>query len=322
MLSALLLVVIISSFLLVREYFLYQGVKEFKRTVVTLNQQGRTAVAECNERVNSVAVSGGNGESILQLRFTSSKDYVLEVICPEFSFDPIEISSHTLSPYITKKPGTSGIVLNQGRSAVELAVFEEITEEMENILGINLQFIPKTQIVGVENSYVTDIIVGDDLGVGPLTSCEGYGFKCCDPVAEMGVGEVMENVQGCESGCFQACTTRPAVVSFTSNPFFDVATRQVRVQPGEIIDFNYVVDPGNTQLRSVLIDFGDGKTEQLVTDTGAVSHAYTCATSGCTYTASVQAVDEMDNTSVATSISQLTIVVGTPAPEAEVTIEN
>lgn len=320
MLSALLLVVIISGFLLVREYFLYQGVKEFKRSVVTLNQEGQTAVAECNQRAESVAVSSGINDTILQLRFTSNKDYVLEVICAEFAFDPIEIGSYSLNPYITKKPGTSGIVLNQGLSAVELAVFEDIAKEIGELLDLDLQFLVKTQIVGVENSYVTEIIVGDDLGVGPLTSCEGYGFKCCDPVAEIGIGEKMENVQGCESGCFQACTTRPAVVSFTSNPFFDVATRQVRVQPGEIIDFNYVVDPGNTQLRSVLIDFGDGKTEQLVTDTGAVGHAYTCATSGCTYTASVQAVDEMDNTSVTTSISQLTIVVGTPAPEAEVTI--
>lgn len=310
----------ISGFLLVREYFFYQAVKDFKHSVVNLNKAGRDAIAQCAVRETDLVVNSG-GETILQLRFTSDKDYVLEVICREFSFDPIEISSHELGPYVTKKPGTSGIVLNQGRSAVELVIFDDLTTDLEQMLGRDLNFLRKEKIVGVDNSYVTETLVGDDLGVGPATSCEGYGFECCDPVAQRGVGEQRDGVRGCESGCFQACTARPAVLSFTSNPFFDVANRQVQIKPGEIIDFNYVVDSGATENVAVRVDFGDGQVEDLDTKTGSLSHAYTCAVDSCTYTAIVTAVDGTGTDSVVSSVSKIQVVVGTPPPQAEIVIE-
>ena len=218
----------VSGFFLARELLLWWGVNSFKSSVTALHREASNSSysAQCLQR----DINGGSQQPQVQLRFTSHTEYVMEAICDQFSGDPILISKNHLPPFISKVPGTSGIIWGEGRSAVELRVFETIVTQIQRAVKMDVTFLEKSRVVGVESSTVV-ILPGteEDLGTGPVASCEGYGFQCCRSETHIGVGERITGLNECRESCYSSCSSRPQVLAFNTTPLFDPRTRQVTV---------------------------------------------------------------------------------------------
>ena len=244
-----------------------------------------------------------------QLRFTSSTEYVLEVICPGFSSQPSILSAKTLPVFVSKAPGTSGFVVKPVENGITIETFRFEAERIGEALGLDLSFlIRKKNLIG-QSGFLVGNTKSEYLGNGPTTSCEGYGYACCDQIAQVGSGDRISGILGCEQSCFTACLSRPLVLSFNGNPFPDPVERTVQLTKGEVIEFSYTVDFGKSQMRDVVLDFGDGQKETLVEANGQTSHIYACAQAQCKYTAHLIATDTTGVSSASTPISTIFILV-------------
>lgn len=307
--TILIFVLILSGvgFYFTREYFLFRGVENFKKSVLILQRSNTAACA--NNTADLLGVVNPEGQPRIQIRFTSNTEYLLEVICPGYEFDPIVLEQKELDTYVTKVPGASGIVLGSDRTGIELVAFKGIQETVNQWLGREFPFIQKSKPVVLENNGFIVVQPGETLGSGPRTSCEGYGYQCCQMESQLGVGNKIEGLQGCEKTCFSSCTSRPFVLSFTSNPFFDVKDRSVQISPNESIDFSYVIDTGASDSVQVFLDFGDGSSEESLEKNGMISHTYQCEADRCDYTAQMKVTDAAGVESAWTEVSQIKVVV-------------
>lgn len=301
------LVLVGVGFYFTREYFLYRGVENFKKQVLVLRKSN--SVACDTKSPDLLGVINPSGQPKFQLRFTSDTEYVLEIICPGYEFQPIVLQQGQLDKYVSKVPGSSGIVLGEGRTGIELVVFKGVQNMVDGWFQRHVPYIQKTGRVVLENSQFIVTQSSDDLGAGPITSCQGYGYQCCAPETQIGVGNKIDGLQGCETTCYSSCASRPFVLSFTSNPFFDVKNRTVQISSGESIDFNYVIDEGSASSVQVFMDFGDGNSEQSLEKNGLFSHSYQCAQGRCQYTALVRVTDSAGVESAQTPTSVITVVV-------------
>lgn len=264
--------------LVAREVLLQFGANTIKTSLSVMRRSssggGATTFTQQCQQKGVVVAPGESHVGSLQLRFTSSTEYVVEVVCGTFVLDPIEIETKELPPFVKKMVGSSGITWGTARSGIVLEVF-----------GRRLS-------VGIDDELTfTENGADPDLGTGPRTACAGYGFQCCQAETMVGQGEQLSGVTDCPRTCFSTCTARPVILSFVTQPFYDQATRTLTVSPAESIDFAYVASAGTTPLVTVTIDFGDGQTEQLNTLNGTASHTYTCARPSCEYQAKITAVD-------------------------------
>lgn len=300
----------IGTFFIGRESLLYWGVNSFRASLGNLQAQAKNGsyAARCQEEdpgffaVQSVQT---------QLRFTSDTEYVIEATCDARSTKPILISKNHLPPFITKVPGGSGVIWGSARSAVELEVFGGMVSEAARVANIDVSFLEKKKIIGVEAlSIVVPGKNDKELGDGPVTSCEGYGFECCKVETEIGVGESISGLNECSDSCFSSCSSRPVVLSFMTSPFYDVKTRTVTISTGGMIDFNYVADASEASTVQVTVDFGDGS-PPIVTaeDTGKLTHQYKCDLPSCTYTAKIRVVDTWQVASYDATLNSITVVV-------------
>lgn len=302
------LIVIGVGFYFTREYILYRGVENFKKSVLVLRRSNASVCNTTSPDLLGVMIS--DAQPTIQLRFTSDTEYILEVICPGFEFDPKTLETKELDNYISKVPGSSGILLTEQRTGVELVAFKNVQEMVNSWIGRELPFIQKSKTVALENNNFVVVQPGESLGTGPVTSCEGFGYQCCQVDSQIGVGNKIEGLPGCEKTCYNSCQRRPMVLSFTSNPFFDIQTRALTISANESVDFNYVIDTGITASSQVFIDFGDGRSDQSLEKTGTFSHTYQCAVEdSCEYTAQIKATDTNQVESALTSVSQIKVVV-------------
>lgn len=302
------------GFYFTREYILYRGVENFKKSVLVLQRNNPTSI--CAEKSTDLLGVGPESAShVVQVRFTSDTEYVSEVLCSGFSFDPYVIETRALDSFVTKDSGSAGILLSAERSGVTLTAFKDLEDEINQVFKTNWTFIGKSRTVVLENNDFVLAQPNEDLGVTPVSSCEGFGFQCCDVDAEQGVGDPLKGVTSCEQSCYSSCVRRPLVLSLNSNPFFDVTTRVVSVRAGESVDFGYVIDPGVSKNLQVIVDFGDGSTEESTEATATVSHVYSCPSGSCEYIVSVRASDAMGIQSTMTAVSQLKVEVSASAIE-------
>ncbi len=254
-----------AGFLLTREILLFMGISKIKSSLSNLRSISvqKQYFAKCKEK-GSVFISGDD-PATMQLRFISSTEYVLEVLCSQFSIDPILIEQEQLPKFVSKVAGGSGIVWGDARSGVALEVFD------------------RQKSVGVEDRLIVDFPVDDELGVGPATSCSGYGFSCCKFESEQGVGQQFAGSMDCPKSCFSSCVSRPIVLAFNTQPPIDLQRRLVIVAPGEAITFSFVVDPGPDNSVSAKLNYGDGQEEVFYGDKQIVNHTYQCSEQECFY---------------------------------------
>jgi hypothetical protein len=143
----------------------------------------------------------------------------------------------------------------------------------------------------------------------PATSCAGFGYTCCQPETSIGQGEQITIATDCPRTCHTSCSVRPIILSVTTQPFLDQATRTVTVPRGSEVSIGYVVDQQMLEDVVTTIDYGDGQQQQFLEISGFSSHTYTCPTGNCRYTVEVSATAGNGVVSADTPITKLTVIV-------------
>jgi hypothetical protein len=227
----------------------------------------------------------------LQLRFTSPTAYVAEVICDQFPTDPILVKRGKLPLFVNKTPGYSGIIWGVEPSGIELELWG------------------RYRTIGVIDHETRSSALFKPHQLQPETSCSGYSQICCQSETQQGLGEVNSQVNDCPQSCFSACRSRPVVLSFTTDPFFEQSTRTLTLARGETVTFSFVTSSTEKLPPMVTIEFGDGQQESVNTFSGQISHVYECQSVQCSYTATIAAQDQNAVVSAVTPLTKMTILI-------------
>ena len=300
------------GFFSARGVLLHFGTSKIKKSFKTLSlsRNHEFYASECRE-LGSVSI-GSEGIVRLQLRFLSSKEYILEAVCNQFSFDPILIGQDSLPNFVTKMPGSSGFILNSSGNNIKLQVFADEIEKLSKSLNIDLSVLIKTESLISNNGIdiVTDDNISNVIRSGPVTSCGGYGYECCQEISQVGVGGKITGLVDCEETCYSSCATRPIILSFNTSPIFEPRERSLTVSSGDTVEFTYVADAGEATTVGGVLDFGDGKKLPVTGLAGQSSHTYSCSRSRCEYTVQLILEDNWGIESFDTNISKIKILVG------------
>lgn len=296
-------------FLVGREILLSMSTSQIRNAIASLREARNAGgyVAQCLNK-GSIFIEG---EELVryQLRFTSPSSYVLEVICDQFSFDPIELSRDDLPPFITKKKGSSGISLDENAGGVRLETFRELTNKLNDLIKKETTFLIRESGVYVldDRTYYTE----DDtiIAHGPQTTCSGYGYTCCSTISQVGEGDQFIGSSDCDKTCYSQCSARPVLLSFETNPFINLSSRMLEIQPETLVDFAYVASHESKKDLLAVITFGDGQSITLTGNSNQVSHTYTCASQQCRYTANITITDSSGVASVGSEVSRIPVLV-------------
>lgn len=281
-----------ATFLIGREILLMLGTAKLKSSVSTLNTIARNTgsyLQECRQKLGQNQLE--QPIEALQLRFTSDTTYQLEVVCQRFYSDPIIISEEKLPPFVTKIPGYSGLIWGDGQTT-----------------STGLEIYGRQSFITLTSNTLEVTSQNEELA-GPVTSCGGYGYTCCNPDTSQGQGEAQNHAVDCPATCFPSCVEKPVVLALTTEPFYDPRGRIVTAAADEPIAFNYIISPANAKLFSVKIDYGDGQSESTTVETGQFTHAYACSQPECRYTAAVSVVTDTGIVSVASPLAQVQVVI-------------
>lgn len=279
------------SFLVARQVLLFWGTNQIESSLIQLKSisQSQTGyIRQCKLKGNPRAT---NVIHALQLRFTSSREYVTEVICDQFPNDPILIKKETLPPLVTKSSGYSGVIWGTEASGVELQV-----------LGVSA----KVGALDLEPQRSSKFEPGQ---LQPQTTCAGYSQICCQPETQQGLGNLNAQVSDCSENCFTSCQNRPVILSFSSDPFYDQNTRTLKIHRSETVTFGVVASSTQKLPPSLMITYGDGQQEQQTAFNNQFTHLYSCSSSSCTYLATVSAQDQMGIKSAITPLTKIIVIV-------------
>lgn len=296
---------------LAREWFLWQGVREFR---TSLNQLKKLTGENCAEKLQ--LAQGITASPIKQLRFTDSRHYVLEIVCSGFDTTPIVSENQTLAAFISKVPGSSGIVINPNQpkdSYVTLIVFGGITQNVPPTLASVFNWISAEKVIGLEDGNVVEknsLPPQATSDLGPTTTCEGYGFSCCDGLLQAGTGASIANLPACPSGCFQQCVSRPVILSLQTDPLMEWEQRQVKVKAGAPVTFNYIAEANESDdSYAATLSYGDGESATFDGLSGSLTHTFRCASTPCRYSATLRVSNDSGVESVITPTAQVEVLV-------------
>ena len=267
-----------------------------------------------------------------QIRFTSSKEYNLEVVCADFIASPILIASKKLPPLLSKESFSSGFIIDERKLPFSMEL---------HALGRHIYLYVEDQVIHSSYLGVPDL----DYNQGPTSSCQAHNYRCCDSDAQSGLGEQIITVNDCPKSCYESCPLRPVFLSFNSQPVADESTRLVELSADKTIDFSYVLGNGkgdvfsgqldkNTKLSllerlqavlanlqnnqsdlemvlpiTVKIDFGDGETWESTNLQDTVNHSYECRTRSCYFQVQISAQDARGVASANNELSKMIVKV-------------
>lgn len=275
-----------------REVLLIIGVADIRSSVARLKSAYRDRSQFARECEGKGAPIDSDLISALQLRFISSTEYVVEVVCGQFVLDPIIIERKSLPFLVSKVPGSGGIIWGDEPSAMAVTV-----------LGRS-----RTIAIEQRESFYENYKPGTPFGKTPVTSCTGFGFSCCEEGVSLGQGEQNPAALDCPRSCYSSCKERPVVLSLATDPYLQIETRSLEASTSETITFSYVVSvpvaPG-----TVTITYGDGQSDQLTELTGSFTHQYSCEQAQCEYIATVSVVDADGTTSADVAVSKATVFI-------------
>ncbi len=293
-----------------REWFLWRGVESFKGSLMELR---RVQGGNCEEEFG---VTGELANGVIQqLKFTDDRRYNLEAVCSGFSDMPIESVPKVLSSFVSKAPGSSGIVLDPIEPSpqyVTLRVFGPIVDKLPKNLSPVLGWLAASAVVGIEDGQVVERAVGEVVvtNLGPVAECSGYGYTCCDTTRQIGEGLSIQNLNSCTGGCFERCASRPVIISLRSDPPVDWETKTVDVVAGEPVKFVWGAEDALSNAPwQVALDFGDGEIGSSDVLESYLEHTYACSSSECRYPVSILITNNGGVSSVPTDVSQLEVVV-------------
>lgn len=282
------------GFLITREVVLQIALSQISSHASQMQRIARNTgsyIQECQQK-GSTPLTGSLIQAI-QLRFTSSTAYALEVICSQYSLDPIVVETATLPPFVEKVAGSAGLTWRVEPSAISLTAGG------------------RTRSIGItEEDVVVGLTPADaSSAFGPVTSCSGYGYTCCQAETSVGQGDQVTTATDCPRTCFTSCAARPVILSVTTQPFLDQATRTVQLNRGEELSVGYVMDNAGLEGVVTTIDFGDGEQAQFTEINALAPHTYQCFGPSCSYQLVVSATAANGAVSAATPVTMVTVVV-------------
>lgn len=323
---ALIWILIIGSlvFFLGREIILFFGASALKHDYKTLLQKNYSKLC-----VNQFAYSQ---DYSTQIRFTSNKEYNLEVVCVDFSSSPILVEKRKLLPLLFKESFSSGFIIDERKLPFSVRL---------GILGRSINVYAEDQ--SIHSSYLGSPDL--DYERGPITSCQAHNYRCCSTDLQSGLGEQITEVNDCPKSCYESCLLRPIFLSFNSSPAFEEFNRLVELSAGEAITLSYVLANGKgdvfsgqinkniktpllEQLQTIFsdkkdselgaditlpvtikIDFGDGETWESTNFQDTIDHVYVCQTKTCYFQIHITAQDSKGVLSVDNEATKLMVKV-------------
>jgi hypothetical protein len=236
-----------------------------------------------------------------QVRFTNDFKYIVEAVCSNAVKGTITVSEGELSYGVKKQSGYSGMFfgiepVQNGQSSVVLSL-----GRLNRVIRY------------LDNRVITKNLADDqsaDYGnIYAQTTCSGWGYQCCDPVAQVGVGNQAPGFTlDCSNNCYSSCNSRPVVLFFNSDPPQDINTRAVTIRGNnQLVVFSHSVQSFNNLGVEVLIDFGDGESAQTTNLTDQLSHIYSCNQSLCVYQATLTLKDSQGLIGVENRLSSIVI---------------
>lgn len=309
--------------------FIFVGREFF---LITANISVKSAYKTVSKNVYANRCYEEFGENQLywtQIRFTSKKDYNLEVVCENFEQQPIVIEERKLPPFVIKSSNTSGLVLNHDNYPTYIDLYSfgrEITLYSENF-EFKSTYLGKPEL---------------DYSIGPPSQCEAVNYHCCLDHQD-GLGQEFNQATDCPKSCYQTCLQRPILLSFNSSPPVE-ENRTVSIRAGEEVEFSYVISdsredvfegqiPEEHQLNffeklqlffddssptetlfaakpiKTRIDYGDGSFSDTDNLQQSLVHLYTCRSSLCFYEAKVSSVDAKGVSTVETDLAKILVKV-------------
>lgn len=303
-------------FFLGRNLLLIYSSNLLSRSVERLNKGNFST--HCQERF------AGNQESYPQIRFTSEKDFNLEVVCSSFEEKPIILEEKHLPPLVEKTSTTSGFILKKAAypSYIELkSMGRKATAYIEDNV-YHFSFLSRPDL---------------DYSMGPKSNCQAFASTCCSLDLETGLGQQITEVTDCPKSCYSQCAVRPIILSFNNRPADDQGV--IYLKSGQAVSFAYVVTASlqnpfgeqsvasssvGSSLRSLIspeqkkglsaalpimitIDFGDGQSFQSQSLQESLDHVYTCGAALCYYQVRIQAIDAAGVSSLDDELSRLTV---------------
>ena len=302
-------IVLLGIVLSVQEWVLFQANNQLLASVgsVQKTRQGTSYFEYCK---NLGTESFDNSPMyFVQLRFTSSSEYVIEVLCDQYEFAPMQISQQKLPLFATKKPGQSGFIfLEEGTWSIAIqAVPNNLSNFLAKIPALQSIFF-RTKVITVENGRVVASATTAPEIIRPVTNCAGYGFSCCDPVQKLGIGE-QRPATDCSDDCYASCQQRPIILSFNGEPGFDRYQRLLQVSQSDEVIFSFVLESLLPEMSHVLLEFGDGTSWTGLGTETTTTHQYACPQSECVYSAVLRVTDPYGTQSAPTAATQIRVVV-------------
>ena len=288
--SLLLIGLSLGGFLFLREVLLVKATSDIKTAV----RKMELATSSQSQYTDACIRRGGSSSrpiAAVELRFVDDTNYEVDAICEYFSDEPIVIATYVLPYFVKKVPGEAGLIWDStGRSGIHL----EMWGAKKTIL------LDGNEVAVLRGAQTID-------GNRPAATCEGFGYSCCDPVTQVGSGELMTTANNCPATCFPVCESRPVVLRLFTDPPPDIRNKVVGIAPDSPVTIFFNVDVGQSKQAEVTVNFGDGQQQVLNQTEGSVSHVYSCGSDVCEYLVTIQAMDEAARKSAVTSISSMTV---------------
>lgn len=211
----------------------------------------------------------------IQLRFTDTRKYIVEVVCTDHARDPLSLRTGSLPPLVTHAAGSPGLYFGVGQPANTM---------------VEIELWGRTSRITVRDAKITNLRTNY-----PVAQCTNWGYRCCDPITQVPDGfPTSTEVNDCRGSCYSVCKDRPVLLSFRSEPAFSIGSRVVRIKGTQAsVTFTYVATQPGQKIDHVVMEYGDGGRDELANESGAVTHTYVCTRGGvCTYVARVTAYDK------------------------------
>jgi len=269
-----------------------------------------------------------------QIRFTSGGNYVLESVCEAEESLRSVIKKKSLPPLVRISKGQSGIIQGQDAHGIELSIFGK-TGTIYVDGGV--------ATTTTANTDDLNIVFND----GPPTVCGGYGYSCCNDGFQTGKDFQQVNALDCPKSCYASCTEKPVVLNFNSEPAASSDSRIVFLNSADFIEFVFTIsdvkgdvfaqenlfseeqealgwddrlleilekyskrDEQTDKVEKVIINFGDGNSEELLDLHGRTEHTYFCnRETTCIYNVTLQAITKYGVVSSPGGLSKMQIQV-------------
>lgn len=253
------------------------------------------------EGCSTSVITGSSPFEGFQLRFVDQENYVLEVDCS--TQQPVVRESISLLKGVKKTKGSAGFYYD--------------FQSKEFLGEIQIEFFGRSRVVYVDGENVkqtwgtTQYVVSK-----PASSCQAFGYVCCDAENQQGVGEgISAGVVDCSQNCFSSCLQRPVLLSFQSDPAVDYEERIVRLNgTSALIIFSFAFDETAAPIDAVTLDYGDGTRQSYELAESLSPKEYQCTSGKCIFTATLKAVDTRGVESPVTRLSTITVELNADLP--------